>query len=113
MSPFLMLLRGGEFEKYSPSEMEDIVKQYMNWTRELKSQEILIASEELKPDGRMLRTKDGQFVDGPYTETKEAIGGFYLVKAKDYNEATEIAKRCPHLNFNGTIELREVNPHDV
>jgi hypothetical protein len=47
--------------------------------------------------------------DGPFTETKEVIGGFFLIDCKNRKEAIEIAKKCPH-NRVGTVEVREVIP---
>ncbi|MCG8607243.1 YciI family protein [bacterium] len=111
MSKYLLLLRGGEFKQYSEAEMKDIVGKYMAWTEKLKNDGVHIASEELKGGGQLLSVQNGQIVDGPYTETKEAVDGFYLIEANDYRQATEISKECPHLQFKGTIELREINPH--
>jgi hypothetical protein len=111
MSKYLLLLRGGEFQQYSEEEMQGIVGKYMAWTEKLKNDGVHVASEELKGGGHLLTVEAGQIVDGPYTETKEAVGGFYLIEADDYQQATAISKECPHLQFNGTIELREINPH--
>lgn len=111
MSKFLLLLRGGDFQSYSEKEMQEIVGKYMAWSDKLRSENRLVASEELKNDGRVLSVKNSQVIDGPYTETKEAVGGFYLIEAKDYDEASQIAKECPHLEFNGNVEIREINPH--
>ena len=47
--------------------------------------------------------------DGPFAEAKEIIGGFFVVDARDYDEAVSVAKGCPHLDF-GTIEVREIEP---
>lgn len=111
MSKFLLLLRGGDFQAFSEIEMQEIVGKYMAWTDKLRAENQLVASEELKNDGRVLSVKNGQIIDGPYTETKEAVGGFYLIEAKDYGAASRIAKGCPHLDFNGHVEIREINPH--
>ncbi len=47
-------------------------------------------------------------VDGPFAETKEVIGGYFILEAKDYAEAAELSKSCPHLAFGGKIELRQI-----
>ncbi|NIR51341.1 hypothetical protein GWO43_22400 [candidate division KSB1 bacterium] len=70
-----------------------------------------VASEELKSGGRLLTNQNGRIVDGPYTETKEAIGGFFLIEANNLEEALEISQECPHFNYGGSVEIREVNPH--
>ncbi len=111
MSKFLLLLRGGEFEQYSPDEMENILEKYLAWTAKLKEEGVYLAGEELKDSGRVLSAQNDQVVDGPFAETKEAIGGFWMIQAKDYVEAVAVSKECPHLQFKGTVEVREVNPH--
>ena len=47
-------------------------------------------------------------VDGPFSEAKEAIGGYFLITARDLDEATEIAERCPNLQYGMTVEVRPV-----
>ena len=58
-----------------------------------------------------MRRKRGKPVvtDGPFTETKEVVGGFFMIECKDLKEAVEIAKSCPHLK-NGFVEVRQVIP---
>jgi hypothetical protein len=53
---------------------------------------------------------DNVITDGPYTEIKELIGGYTLVKAESLDEAAELAKGCPILAFGGNVEVREINP---
>ena len=54
---------------------------------------------------------DGEIrvTDGPFAEVKEALGGYFAIKAVDYDEATKISKGCPHLKYGGWIELRKVD----
>lgn len=112
MTQFMLLLRGGEFPVHSPEEMQKVVEKYIAWSDKLRQEGRHRSSDELKDGGRILSVKNGNFVvDGPYVETKEIIGGYYLFEAKNIDEATEIAKDCPHLNFGGSIEIREINPH--
>ena len=55
------------------------------------------------PAGRSVVT------DGPYAESKELLGGFYLIAAADYGEACRIAESCPHLKYGGGIEIRQID----
>jgi hypothetical protein len=48
-------------------------------------------------------------LDGPFSETKEIIGGYFAIQAEDYDEAVSLAGECPHLDYGGLIELREVD----
>lgn len=111
MAKYLLLLRDGEFDSYTREEQQQILAEYMAWTDSLKAQGVHLASEELKPGGRVLSTEQGRIVDGPFTETKEAVGGFFLISAANVDQAMRIARECPHFNYGGTVELREVNPH--
>ena len=68
----------------------------------------LPAAAQTSPDGET----EGENIivtDGPYSETKELVGGYYVIEAADYAEAIEIAKTSPHLRFGGRIEVREIH----
>lgn len=60
--------------------------------------------------GRVIRSRSGQahVTDGPYTEAKEVLGGYYLIEAASYDEAVQRLRDHPHLSHGGTIEVREV-----
>ena len=110
MSRFALLLRGGneEIRRYSPEQQQDLLQQYLTWTNQLRATGAYLAGEPLQDDGRMLRPNGGGIVEGPYTETKEAIGGFVLVEANDYDEAVQIASGCPRLTHGGFMEVRAI-----
>ena len=60
----------------------------------------------------MLAMKDGavSVVDGPYSEAKEILGGYFAIEAADYDEAVAISRDCPHLKYGERIELRAEDP---
>ena len=96
----------------SPEEMQAIIQKYVRWTDKLQAAGRVVASEKLKDgEGRVLRASGGKTVvkDGPFTETKEIVGGFQLITASSYDEAVKLCSDHPHLEF-GTIEVREVEP---
>src|SRR5688572_12192588 len=111
MATFMLLLRGGDFTKYTPEEMQKIVEDYISWGDRLRQNGKSRGGDELKEGGRLIAMKDGRAIDGPFTETKEVVGGYYLIEESDLGKATQTAKECPHLKYGGTIELREINPH--
>jgi hypothetical protein len=111
MAKYLLLLKGGEFENYSPEDMQKIVEKYMLWGAQLRERKMYLAGEELGPSGRTLKVDGGRVVDGPFTETKESIGGFWLIEAESLEKAVEASRSCPHLDFKGEVEVREVIPH--
>lgn len=110
MAQFLVLPRdtGDAFRDLSPSEIQEIIQRYVAWGEKLKASGHYLAGAKLRDgEGRVLKGNGSAAVvtDGPYSETKEVIGGYWLIEAKDYDEATALAKRCPHLEF-GTLEVR-------
>ncbi len=81
----------------------------------LAGQGKLKGGSPLKPEAEGARIRGKNMVpivsDGPFLETKEVIGGYFLIECDDYAEALEIAKRCPHaLHGVGPVEIREIIP---
>jgi hypothetical protein len=92
--------------KLSPEEMQKTLEKYTAWGK----QQFIKASQRLAEDsGKVLRSAGGKprAADGPYSETKEILGGFYLIEAADYEEAVERSLGHPHLE-HGTIEIRKL-----
>ena len=85
--------------------MQQSLQKYMDWTKNS------VLHRRLGDDpGKVIRSTGGQFraTDGPYSETKEALGGFYTVEAPDYDHAVQIALTHPHLENGGTVEVRHI-----
>jgi hypothetical protein len=100
------------FERVSPDEMQAIIQKYSSWKQRMLEGGLLTGGEKLQDGtGRVLRQSDGRasVIDGPYTESKEVIGGFFQIQADNYEQAVQAASDCPHLEY-GTIEIREVEP---
>lgn len=108
MSKFLLLLHDDPtaWQRVSPEEMQKAVEKYMAWTK----LPFTVDSKRLAPDGRVIRVNGGKphVADGPYSESKEVLGGFYLIEAADYDDAVKKALEHPHLEHGGTIEVREL-----
>jgi hypothetical protein len=100
------------FERVSPEEMQAIIQKYSNWKQRMLDAGALTGGEKLQDGtGRVLRGTGGRpsVTDGPYTESKEIIGGFFEIRAESYEQAVQAASDCPHLEY-GAIEIREVEP---
>jgi len=111
MSQFVLLLRDDRqaVSGLSPQEMQELVQRYGAWRQSLQAKGV--GGQKLTDgDGRVLRKQNGKPVisDGPFTEAKEIMGGFFIIEAADFNEAVELAKTCPHMDF-GSIEIRQVD----
>lgn len=90
---------------------EALFSTYMAFNEEMHRAGVLVASEGLKPDGNVARVeaKKGKraVVDGPFTESKELVGGFYIIEVDSEQEAIEWALRCPTgLGFDDVLEVR-------
>ena len=109
---FLLLFRGEHWDKgLSPEELERLMAQVMAWFDGLKEQGRVKAGQPLGPEGKMISGKKGRgrtVADGPFAESKEAVGGYLLVHADNIDEAVAIAKSNPTLEYGITIEVRPV-----
>ncbi|MEZ5308355.1 MAG: YciI family protein [Pyrinomonadaceae bacterium] len=96
----------------SAEDIQNIIGEYVAWSESMAAKEILRGGEKLMDEGGRHLRKQGDEIrvtDGPYAEVKEALGGFFVVEADSYDEATEIAKTCPHMEYGGWIEIRQVD----
>jgi hypothetical protein len=110
MPDFILLLHrpAGPASALSAQQIAAMTGDYVAWRAEGR----LKAGEKLTNDGgKVLLSEAGRIVvtDGPFAESKELLGGFYLIAAEDYDEACRIARSCPHLKYGGRIELRQID----
>jgi hypothetical protein len=96
-------------------EFEALMGEYMTFTRELRGSGHYLGGNDLQPvrNATTVRIRNGQMsaTDGPFAETKEQLGGYYLLEAKDLNEAIQIASRIPSAKL-GSIEVRPIQEHE-
>ena len=109
MSQFMLLLydNPAKWQKLGPEDMQKAIEKYMAWTKK----PFTVDSKRLAGEpGRVIRPGGGKprATDGPYSETKEVLGGYYTIEAADYDEAVARALEHPHLEYGGTIEVRQV-----
>jgi hypothetical protein len=112
MPQFMLLLYDGpasnpRFRAMSPEEMQQAIEKYMAWTRK----PFTLDSKRLAGDpGKVVRLNDGKprTTDGPFSESKEVLGGFYLIEAADYDDAVARTSDHPHLEYGGTIAIRQL-----
>jgi hypothetical protein len=104
-----------EFERMSKEEADAILSEYFAFTGDIKSNGTHLAGEALQPtaSATTVRVRNGktQTTDGPFAETKEQLGGFYMINAKDLNEAIQVAARIPAARY-GCVEVRPIVEFD-
>jgi len=113
MAQYMLLLRDNPeiFRHLSPDEIQRIIEKYRAWGQKLREAGLLVSSHKLTDEGgRVVRREGGQMrvLDGPYTEAKEVLGGYFLIEAASYEQAIERSRDCPHLEF-GSIEIRAID----
>ncbi|MDN5212207.1 YciI family protein [Fulvivirgaceae bacterium BMA12] len=111
MKNFMLLLREEieETQKLPPQEFQELVAAHMNWVQELTEKGIFKGGEGLEYEGKTIKNATRVVSDGPFIETKECVGGYYIIQAADIDAAVEIAKNCPCIKYPGSIEVRAVS----
>jgi hypothetical protein len=114
MPKYLLLLHDapGAYSDLSPEQMQQVIQKYIAWGEGLRNAGVLQGGQKLTDEpGKIMRGKAGQVrvTDGPYSETKEVLGGYYIVETADYDGAIALARNCPHFDYGGTIEVRQVD----
>lgn len=116
MPQFMLLLydNPADWQNVSPEEMQEAIEKYRAWREKPFTRGSLRLSADA---GRVLRPQKGgpaRSGDGPFIESKEVLGGYYIIEAPNYDEAVKIAMDHPHLEYGGTVEIRkEWQPGDL
>jgi hypothetical protein len=114
MPDFILLLHSpaGPRPAFSPDQISAVTQDYMGWRNRMHAEGHLKGGEKLTFDaGRVMRANAGRVTvtDGPYAESKELLGGFFLITARDYDDACRTAESCPHFKSGGSIEVRQID----
>jgi hypothetical protein len=112
MNEFLLVFRMDITSKEAqptPAQLETYMKQWAEWISDIARQDKLAdGGNHLTTEGRVLKGNN-VIIDGPYTEKKESIAGYIIIKAINFDEAINHAKACPILLGEGTsVEVREI-----
>ncbi|HEV2668725.1 MAG TPA: YciI family protein [Blastocatellia bacterium] len=109
MSKFMYLFRSNPtaYQSMAPEPRQQPLKKWMDWKDTLeKNGRVKQFGERLDGTGKVVRGKAKAVTDGPFVEVKDFIQGYILIEAKDLDEAVELAKGCPILESDGTVEIR-------
>src|SRR6184192_4835341 len=109
-SDYLLLFRGNVWDRgLSPAQLQKVVSDWMAWFERLKEEGKCLGGHPLEEEGKIVSGKQGRTVaDGPFAESKEAIGGYFYLQVADENEAIQIAQQCPGLEYGAVVEVRPV-----
>jgi hypothetical protein len=113
MSEFTYLFRGRETSA-SPEQMQKSMEKWVAWFKDLGAKgHIKDPGHPLENTGKVVKGKQHLVSDGPYAETKDVVGGYIVVEAKDLEEAVKLAKGCPILEVGGSVEVRPIQKLNV
>jgi hypothetical protein len=112
MPKFMLIAGGADVDKRigNPKFAPVMFERYMAWIQGLRDSGRYVGSYKLYDQaGRRLTIRGGEVIDGPFIESKDAVGGIFIIEAVSLDEATEIARSCPSLDLqNGYMEVRVV-----
>jgi hypothetical protein len=108
----MLIVGGADLDKRSgnPQGVPGLLDQYVAWLKSLQERGAYVGSGKLHDQtGRRLTVRGGEVIDGPFIESKDAVGGYVLLEAASLDEATAFARACPGLRLqNGYVEVRQV-----
>ena len=112
MTDFVLLYRTSDpaaMAERTPEEAERSMARWRAWFREMHGKgQLKTVGLPLQPTGKTVNGASKMITDGPYAESKEVVGGFSVILAKDAAEAARIARGCPVLEAGGSVEVRPV-----
>lgn len=108
MKEYLFLFRGGDMPE-APEAAQAHMQKWMEWMGELSKQGKFVGAQPLDKNGKNVSGSKKMVTDGPFMEGKEMVGGYLICKAGSLDEAVEISKGCPILEYEtGIVEVREI-----
>jgi hypothetical protein len=114
MNQYLLILRDDPavFHQLSPQQIQEVFAKYRDWRTRLQESGRYVGGNKLEDKTGRVLSADGpsspmRITDGPYAESKEVLGGYFLVNAESYEDAVELCRDCPHLEY-GEIEVRRI-----
>jgi hypothetical protein len=109
-SDYMLLFRGTAWDKgLSPEQIQKVVSDWGAWFEGLLREGKATGGHPLRNEGKLVSGKKGRTVaDGPFAESKEAIGGYFYLQVADLEEAVAIAQQCPALEYGAVVEVRPV-----
>jgi hypothetical protein len=109
MEKFMLIFHGGgHMNGMSPEQMQAHMGKWMAWIEKLSKSGKYVAGEPLVPGGKLVSGTKRTVTDGPYTEGKEVVGGYFIVNAADMDEAVKMCDDYPGYESGGSVQVRQV-----
>ena len=106
----MMIFIGADYQELglSPEQMQNRMGKWFGWNEKMSSQGIVKGGEALVPVVKRVSGLKRTITDGPFADSKELIGGYYIVTAENAEAVVKIAEDFPDYDLGGTVEIREV-----
>lgn len=116
MEKFMLIFHGGSDiapEMKSPEAMQKHMQKWFSWVEKLSKEGRYEGGEALLPSGKFIGGKNRVITDGPFAESKELVGGYFIVTAKDIDEAISLCADYPDFIYDGKVQVRPVQKMDM
>ena len=108
----MLIFHGGGYPDQSPEAMQAHMGKWMAWIERLNKDGKFVYGEPLMPGGKLVSGK-AAVTDGPYTEGKELVGGFFVIEAANIQEAVDECQHYPDYSYGGQVQVRHVMKFDM
>ena len=113
MEKYMFIFIGGDASHLSPEKQQEQMQKWFEWVDKLNKEQRYVSGEALLPNAKRVSGLKKTVTDGPFAESKELVGGYFVINAKNLDEAVKIAGDYPDFNLGGTVEIREVIKFDM
>ena len=111
MEKFMFIFHGGSDiapEMRAPEAMQGHMQKWFAWVEKLKKEGRYVSGEPLEPTGMFVSGPKKIVTDGPFAESKELVGGFFIIHANNIQEAVALCDDYPDFKYNGKVQVRPV-----
>jgi len=108
MNQFLILVRG-KYQTESPELMQQRLEKFGEWVQKTLDGRYVAGAPLENDDARLLKSRTEVVTDGPFLESKEMISGYFIINARDIEEATDLTSQCPLIDLY-QLEVRKLKP---
>jgi len=114
MKDFMMIFLGADYAEQglSPEQMQERMGKWFAWNTKMREQGVVKSGDALHSTAKRITGENRTVTDGPFVESKELIGGYYIITVADEAAALEVVQDFPDFDLGGTVELREVMKFD-
>ena len=112
MEKFMLIFHGGIKPDASPADMQENMGKWMTWVENLNKEGKYVSGEPLLPGGKLV-SSPASVTDGPYTEGKEVVAGYFIINANSYDDAVAECNNYPDFDYGGQVQVRQVMKLDM